>query len=225
MGRGSLHIVLVAAALLLTAVPSAQPRQEAVHLKKFSSQREVNQSRTWSIWVNIETCGDVTVDRIDQYTLDGSPNQGIVVSGNQLKILQWTVDDVIDRELLLGDVLAEMSLRRYVFRVWIRVAGRPVVRFFYFSPFGASDEKMPPLPPEATHDHTLRFRWMSLHKWTPRSPWNPERNAFDHFFPRLLRHMNSKMDLKLRLDGPGCKRNLHVLTSNERSRNVNIRDR
>lgn len=221
MGRRSLDIILVVVALLLAAVPSAHPRPHEGGRQAFPPLHAVNQSRTWSIWVTLETCGDVIIDRIDEFTLDGPPEQPLVVSRNQLKILQWTVDDVTDRDLSLGGVLSEMSLRRYVFRVWVRASGRVSIVYLYFSPYGASDEKMPPLPPDGAHDPTTRLQWMSMHRWTARSPWNPKRNAFDHFFPHLLRHGNAKMEMTIGLDGPGCQRELVVL--NERSRNMNIR--
>lgn len=152
----------------------------------------------------LEPCGDVVIDRIDQYVLDGPPEQEPVTSRNQRKVLQWTVHGVVDRGLTLGQILAEMSQQRYAFRIWYRAAGVGGVKFLYFSPYGAAAEHIPPLPPEGVYDRTLLYKWKSLHAWSPRSPLNPEKNAFDHAFPQLLRHVDARMELPIRFVGPGC---------------------
>lgn len=210
MGRWRVGFA-IGAALSATLCAGARAQEEGPPVetptalsKRMVGPHEVSQARTWSMVVTLEPCGNVEINRIDQYALDGAPEQQPIASPNQRKVLQWTVHGVVDRNLTLGNVLVEMSQRRYVFRVWYRSAGKDDVRFLYFSPYGAAAERIPPLPPEAVHDQTLLFRWKSLHAWSPRSPLNPERNAFDHFFPRLLRHLDSRMELPITFAGPGC---------------------
>lgn len=188
--------------LILAAMISAL--QEQPVMERRAPQHLATQSKTWSLSVVLEPCGDVVIDRIDEYRVD-APELGIVSSPNQRKVLQWTVYGIVDRRLTLGQVLVEMTQARYVFRVFYRAAGVGGVKFLYISPYGASDDRIPPLPPEAAHDLEVIYRWRSLHEWSPRSPFNPDRSAFDHAFPTLLNRVDARMEMAVVFSGPGCR--------------------
>ena len=196
------RFALASAALVMAASTALARAQEGSYHRL--PQHEASQNRTWSLWITLDTCGDVNIDRIDQYRIDAPPPAEVQTSPNQQKILQWSVQNVMERGLSLGDLLVEMSRERYAFRVWVRVGDETIVRKLYISPYGASNRQMPALSPEAAHDVTLLYRWFGLHDFTPRSRWNPERNAFDHEFPRLLRHFGARMEMKITFRGPGC---------------------
>lgn len=165
--------------------------------------RPVRTDRTWSLWVHLEPC-DLSIDRIDTMKIDVE-NSPVATTAGRLLIFQWNQPDP-GRGASISSLLFAMSRERYKARIFYRYPdGREGVMFLYFSPYGASRRPIEALSlgPYAEGDEGRPISrieaWMGTHEFSPRSPYNPERDAFSGEFGRLASHFDSRMEMTIRL--------------------------
>ncbi len=194
LGLAVAAALLLFVSLLFGAAAAYQLEQTVQHTGEYRS------NRTWTVNYEFILCGQIKITRIDRQRM--GLGELPTLMPHQRFSIQWNYQPNGDFTLL--QMMVAMSQEHHMVRVFVQTPTGTAVKYFFFTIYGGSREQIGPLPDLTEADLPILAGWMMAHEWTPPSPHNPRRGAFELYFPKLSHQLDSRMDFGVQIAGPGC---------------------